>query len=242
MHGIDRAALTEALRMTEAAIALDPDYAQALAVKARLLYRRMVQRHVPPDHPSVAEGVALARRAASLAPEDPDVLSLAGFVIALAGGDFATALELVDRALALNPNAADALVTSGLLASYRGDAARAIPHLERAARLNPIATETYILQHSHARLHFLVGDDRQALLWVEKSVRTMPGHLTSLALAIACLGGRSDEAKAAVGRMLAINPEESVTTQRRQYSRMFATPEMLDRLLEGLRKAGLPEG
>lgn len=245
MHGTDPLSMTEGVRLTDAAIALDPNYALAMAMKARLLYRRMVQRHVLPDDPSVAEGVVLARRAAALAPEDPDVLWLAAFVIALGGGDFPTAFELVDRSLALNSNAADALVTSGLLGSYRGDAVRAIAHLERAARLNPVSSDSYIVYQSHARLHFVGGDYRQALQWTERSIRALPGHLTSRVMQIASLGrlglGQTEEAREAVASLLAINSAERLDTCRRQYAPMFDSPAVLEALLDGLRKAGLPE-
>jgi adenylate cyclase len=244
VHETERASLAEGIRLADAAITLDPRYAIALAVKARMLYRRMVLRHVPPDDPSVVEAVVLARRAATLAPEDPDVLWLAAFVIGLGGGDFATALELVDRSLALNPNAADALVTSGLLGSYRGDAARALPHLERAARLNPLSNDSYIIFHSRARLYFVAGEYPQAVEWADKSLRLLPGHLSSLVLKIAALGhlGRSEEGRAAVDSLLAVSPTESVATQRQQYARMFGDAAVLASFLEGLRKAGLPVG
>lgn len=242
MHGTDRAAMTEGLRLADAAIALDAGYAMVLAVKARMLFRRMVQRHVPPGDPCVAEGVALARRAAALAPEDADVLWLAAFVIALGDGDFATGFDLVDRSLLLNPNAADALVTAGLLCAYRGDAAGSLPLLERAARLNPVARDRYIIHQSHAMLHFAAGDDQQALTSAEAAVRALPGHLPSRAFAVAALGqlGRIDDSCAAVTALLAIAPQETLRAQRGQFGRLLPGT-VLDRFLDGLRRAGLPE-
>ena len=242
MHGTDRASMSAGLDLADAAIALDPGYAMALAVKARMLFRRMVQRHVQPGDPCVAEGVALARRAAALAPEDADVLWLAAFVIALGDGDFATGFDLVDRSLLLNPNAADALVTSGLLRAYRGDAAGSLPHLERAARLNPIARDRYIVHQSRAMLHFAAGDYQLALVSAETAMRALPGHLPSRAFAIAALGqiGRIEDGRAAVAALLAIAPQETLRTQRGQFGRLLER-DVLDRFLDGLRLAGLPE-
>jgi TolB-like protein/class 3 adenylate cyclase len=242
MHGTDRASMTEGLRLADAAIALDPGYAMALAVKARMLFRRMVQRHVQPGDPCVAEGVVLARRAAALAPEDADVLWLAAFVIALGDGDFASGFDLVDRSLLLNPNAADALVTSGLLRAYRGDAVGSLPHLERAARLNPVARDRYIIHQSHAMLHFAAGDDQQALASAEAAVRALPGHLPSRAFTIAALGrlGRIEQGRAAVAALLEIAPQETLRAQRGQFGRLLE-PGVLDGFLDGLRRAGLPD-
>lgn len=244
MHGTDRASMAEGMRLADAAIILDPGYAMAMAVKARMLFRRMVQRHVPPGDPSVDEGVVLARRAAALSPDDHDVLWLSGFVIALGGGDFATALDLIDRSLALNENASDALATSGLLGAYRGDRGRAVPHLERASRLNPLSNDGYIINQSHALLHFAASDYRQSLLTSERAIRAMPGHLPARSLQIASLGrlGRIEEGRAAVQGLLAIAPNETLAAQRRQFAHLFDNPSMLDAYMDGLRQCGLPEG
>src|SRR5260370_40692415 len=105
----------ETRRLVERAIALDPDYAMAIALKARLLYRLKVIGVIAPSDPRLKEAVMLAWAAAEKRHEDPDVLWLTGFVIALAGGDFAGGGALIERSLSVHPNSADALTAHGLI-------------------------------------------------------------------------------------------------------------------------------
>src|SRR5258708_28595649 len=101
LHRATREPIEEALRLVERAIALDPDYAMAIALKARLLYRLKVIGVIAPSDPRLKEAVMLAWAAAEKRHEDPDVLWLAGFVIALAGGDFAGGGGRLEGALAV---------------------------------------------------------------------------------------------------------------------------------------------
>ena len=155
LHRATREPIEEALRLVERAIALDPDYAMAIVLKARLLYRLKVIGVIAPSDPRLKEAVMLAWAAAEKRHEDPDVLWLAGFVIALAGGDFAGGAALIERSLALHPNSADALTAHGLIQAYLGKAESATASLDKAMRLNPVLSAAYLALVGYATLSFV---------------------------------------------------------------------------------------
>ena len=68
-----------------------------------------------------AEAERLARRAAELAWKDALALCTAGFVLAYVAGDLDNGADLIDRALALNPNLAWGWLFSGWVKIWLGD-------------------------------------------------------------------------------------------------------------------------
>jgi len=242
LHRATREPIEEALRQVERAIALDPDYAMAIALKARLLYRLKVIGVIAPSDPRLEEAVMLAWAAVEKRHEDPDVLWLAGFVIALAGGDFAGGAALIERSLALHPNSADALTAHGLIQAYLGKAESATASLDKAMGLNPVLSAAYLALVGYATLSFVQGDYETALAWVTKSLHENPRWRIALQLRAACLGllGRIEEAREAVRNFLATNPNETLATMRAYLQTSFQDAASLDAYLEGLRRAGLP--
>ncbi|WGS18721.1 MULTISPECIES: adenylate/guanylate cyclase domain-containing protein [unclassified Bradyrhizobium] len=242
LHRATREPIEEALRLVERAIALDPDYAMAIALKARLVYRLKVIGVIAPSDPRLEEAAMFAWAAAEKRHDDPDVLWLAGFVIALAGGDFAGGTALIERSLALHPNSADALAAHGLIQAYLGKAESATASLDKAMRLNPVLSAAYLALVGYATLSFVQGDYETALAWVTKSLHENPRWRIALQLRAACLGllGRIDEAREAMRNFLAANPNETLATMRAYLQTSFQDAASLDAYLEGLRRAGLP--
>ena len=97
------------------AIERDPNYASALG-SAALCH---MQLHVTGWSNDVdrdrREGVNLARRALLVADGDPSVFAWSGYVLAYFGENIDAALELVDRALTLNPSFAQGWYWSGMI-------------------------------------------------------------------------------------------------------------------------------
>ena len=91
-----------------------------------------------------------------------------------------------------------------------------------------------------------VGSWKQAVGWLRRAIdanRNFPTAYFSLAVALARLG-RLDEARFAVKAGLALNPTFSVSRARTAWTAMSDEPMFLaqrERILDGLRKAGVPE-
>jgi hypothetical protein len=81
--------------------------------------------------------VDLARRALRSGPEDPNVLSLAAFVLGYFGEDINVSLGLIDRCLTLNPSCACGWHWSALLRVFAGQPDTALQHFETYLRLSP---------------------------------------------------------------------------------------------------------
>jgi hypothetical protein len=92
-----------------------------------------------------------------------------------------------------------------------------------------------------------LANDDAAVTWLRRSVeanRNLPITLFWLAAALANLGGRED-ATAAVDAALALDPSVTVGRLQGMLTGMSDNPTFqaqIPRVLEGLRKAGFPEG
>lgn len=233
-----------ALELTDRALRIDPDHARNLALGARCRLHRKVQGWVPPDHPSIAQGARMGRRATELAMDDPEVLWMGGIVVALAGGDVAGGIALIDRALRINPSSADALTYSGMARAYLGDSDVALAHLERAHRLSPLDAQTYNKFLAAAFACFTAGRYEDSLDWTGRTLQEKADYVPAWRMRAACFGllGRLDEGQEAVRRLLALSPQETQPSLRSYYSVSIKREGAVDALVEGLRQAGLPAG
>jgi TolB-like protein len=242
-----RDALEESCQLLQRAIELDPNYPLALAWLARTQYSIDAQNFRFPSAAEVNRYVRMAQRAVGLVRDDPEVLVVASIVIGQPGGELTEATALVDRALALNPNSAEAWAMSGMLQAYMGDANTALAHLDRSVRLCP--TNLWVNWHhtAFARAHFAAGHYEEVLVWLERGLRRFPNQVVFLkekAAAIALLG-RVGEARQVVQHLRSLVPDLTISRLREVgailYKRAAETSAVGDALLEGLRRAGLPE-
>ena len=116
---------------TDAPLRLDPNYALAYALLARTLWIIVSLHAAKPSADELVEYADLARTAVRLGQADPETLCIAAYIIALPGGELEEGIAIIDRALALNPNSADALAMSGMLRAYSGDTEMAFRAPER---------------------------------------------------------------------------------------------------------------
>ena len=113
-------------------------------------------------------------------------------------------------------------------------------------RLSPRDTLAYIWMALAGTAKCHLGIWEEAIAWFRRSIeanRNFPLSHFELAAALAQLG-RQDEARSAVKAGLALNPTFSISRARAYYAARSSDPKhlaQLERLLEGLRMAGLPE-
>jgi adenylate cyclase len=121
----EKAGSLAALDLLTQAIKRQPHYGLALALAANC--HRALHLNGS-DNPELnrREGVDLARGALRVANDDPRVLGWAAYGLAYFGEDIDAAIELVDRALTLNPSFADGWVVSGTLRLWVGQPELAI--------------------------------------------------------------------------------------------------------------------
>lgn len=199
----DRESVEDALAFAEQAVALDPNYAWAVATAAFCHATLALNHWVKDRGAAVTAGLAHADRAAKIAGDDLMALTVTAGAYATLPGDIARASALIERAMKLNPEKAFVLFWGGTIDVETGNFARGLERLEKAARLDP--RSIYRPWHLMNIGTCLLGLDRhdEAAVVQEETMRLLPNypvpHMvrgTSLALA-----GRHDEARAAFGAL-----------------------------------------
>jgi TolB-like protein len=234
-------ALAEALPLLYKAVELDPDFAAAFGLAAICYHLRRVNGWMQDPVQEAVEMARLARKAAALGKDDADALSAAGQSLAYLVGNLDEGATLIDRALALNSNLADAWHWSSWVASYRGDPDTAVVHSERAMRLSPFDPLIGVMQSASAFAHFIAYRYDEASVWAEKAMREIP-HIAipaRIAAASYALSGRTEEANKAMARLRQIDPTLRVSNIEERIPPLRQND--MTRYVDALRAAGLPE-
>jgi tetratricopeptide (TPR) repeat protein len=241
VYSPDTTGYAEAIALLERAIALDPDYAPALALASWVHEKRVsLGGLAPPGVDDAALSLAYVERALKADEDDPVVLGLAGWVRIKFTED-AGALALCQRAVTLNPNNLLVLNYAAVGHLFAGDLDTMIACATRALHLSPGAPDNYISLHDIGNGHFASGRYEQAVTWTQRSISVNPGYVfshTTLAAAYAHLG-RLAEASAEVDAALALRPGLTLASIRK--NAVYRFPERHRRWVDGLLKAGLPE-
>ena len=150
---------------------------------------------------------------------------------------------VLDRAVTLNPSAAMAWAARGNVLALRNRPDAAIEALERARRLSPYDPNIYFNALSTALAHLAARRWQDALEWADRGIQNQPRMVTGMrAKTVAFFYlGRLDEARAELGRVLAIDPSLTIARYRATLGSSVAS-ELFELIVAGLRGAGLPEG
>src|SRR5271166_2013035 len=151
-----------------------------------------------------------------------------------------------EHALKLDRNLAHAHSNIAFGKIFMGRAEETEAHNLEALHLGPRDKNAYIWMNTAGMAKLHLGSYEQAVEWFRRSVeanRNFPAPNLNLATAFALLG-RLDEAHAAVKAGLALNPSQSTSRVRAAWTARSNDPTFLagaERILEGMRKAGVPE-
>jgi adenylate cyclase len=231
-----RGGTAEALRLASRALEIDPRCGWAASLAGECHLQNAGQGWAADPKSEIAEGLRLLRLALSIDGNDYVALSILGFQTARLSGDFDTAREMVDRALALNPNSLRAWEQRGWTYVLAGRPEEAIRSFERVIRLSPF--DPFLFSTFAGMSGALIGLDRfdEAVAAAKKAVRQNPLYPVTyrcLAIALAHLG-REAEAKEAAAALLELEPSFRIS----EWTAGRWLPQIY---IDGLRKAGLPE-
>jgi len=222
----------------EKAIMLDPECGHAYVGLAQTYLFEWTSGWS--DSPTGPLDLALvyARKAAVLDDLDSGAQRRIG-VIHLFRGEREQAKTHLDRALALNPNDADAMAGRGLYLIYEGRPLDALNELERATRRNPFHPTFYFwwigLALYEARRY------EEAVTPLRKAIDSFPNFVAPHRHLAACYAqlGLKDMADREVAKIIELEPHFSVTKMARTFA--YRDPADLEHYCDGLRKAGLPD-
>jgi TolB-like protein len=229
------------------AIVLDPGYAVAHAQLALTLWITASFQWTQPSEWELSEIVLLAKTAIRLGQTDPETLAIAGYIVGLPGGELEEGIAVLDRALAQNPNSADALAMSGTLRAFLGDTETAFQHLKLAERMAPLDVHVAFKAYGFYLASFVDGDYPGAIDATAKALREYPANVTALRYRAAALAlaGRTDDARRTVAQVLAVVPDMTIARCRRhvevEMKNPFRRPGVAEAYYQGLRMAALPE-
>lgn len=151
------------------------------------------------------------------------------------------AIAAFRRAVSLNPNSAAAHSHLSRGFAFAGRDREAIEHGEEAIRLSPFDPEMALFLGAIAVAHYAVGRYAEAIERSLEAQRLRPGFQGSRRLLCASLAqaGRVEEARSLLVTIRHEQPQLSLAWIRANVP--FQTPELMERFLEGFRKAGLGE-
>ena len=237
MTGFESAEHT--LGLFRRAIDIDQGFALPYALAAQCYVYRVSQGVADDATEEAAEGARMARSAIERDPNDPTVLALASHALGHLTSEYDSALVLMDRALALNPNSAMAWQLGGWMRIWVGEPGVAIDRLQRAQRLSPLDTRAFIVHSGMATAHIMLGEYERAIEFARKSIGEAPHWHTGYRMLAAALAGagRLEEARQAAAQHLELNPGYTLRLVRRIFKPSYGR----DLLIENFRKAGMPE-
>ncbi len=149
------------------------------------------------------------------------------------------AIAEAERAIALDPNFAEGYARLGEIMNLAGRPEEGVNLLKKAMSLDPHYPPTYLFFLGYG--YYAMGQYEEAIAALKRSLARNPDHFSphrTLAVIFSELG-RKEEAQAEVAEMLRTSPSASLKGQRERMP--FKDQAVLERYMEGLRKAGLPE-
>jgi tetratricopeptide (TPR) repeat protein len=237
-----RQANSEALRLFNNAIEIDPDFASAYGRAASCYIHAKGEGWISVTPNEIAEVTRLARLAIELGKDDAIALAASGFALASIVRDLEVGAALIDRALALNSNLAVIWSFGGWVKIWLGEPETAIVRFARAMRLSPLDPSLSIMRAGTAHAHFFLGRYDEAASWTAMALQDNPDYQAGLRIDAAsnAMVGRPEHAHKAVAWLRQLNPALRVSTLKNVVG-PYRHADNVSRYEEGLRQAGLPE-
>lgn len=232
--------LDTARSLLESAIEADPSYVTPYAWLAHWHVRRVGQGWSADPQRDAIEANRYSQAALEKDATNPHALAVSGLVLGYLYKDLEAAIELHNRALAINPSAAPAWAWSTSAYAWQGDGSEAVRRSHRAIELSPLDPQMYLFTSMAAAAHAVAGLHDKAIELCRRSLRLNRMLVSShriLTLSLS-LSGRRDDAREAAAELLRLEPNLTASGFLRRYpgsksahARTFA---------EALSAAGVP--
>jgi adenylate cyclase len=240
----DRQKYNDGIKLFERALALDPQNVRAMTGLALVLQWRAFNGWTDDGDRDFGRAEGLIKHALVLQPEN-SMLRVANAQDRSWKDQWRAAVAEAETAIGYDRNNALAYANAGYWKQYLGRSEEGIAALETALRLDPHSGGVWFFHQALCRNHNLLGRWEQAIASCDKAIAANPeiaDTLVDLAAANAW-AGRDKEAKDAVARLAKARPgftlqklwPEDQITDNADFNAQFA------RIVEGLRKAGLPD-
>ncbi len=228
----------KARELYQRAIELDPDFALAYAMFAWTYAFEAMNGWSDVREDSLAHARALANRAVEIDKELPVAYFVMGLVYR-ERGEYMKALVEAEKAIAIDPNYANAHVLLATLLYYAGRPQEGLERIKKAMQLNP--HHPYNYPFHLGQVYFILGRYQEAIEALEQGLESNPSseRMRVWLAAAYAQHGREDDAKWEAEQVLALNPDFSLQRIRQAFP--FKDPADIERLLDGLHKAGISQ-
>jgi tetratricopeptide (TPR) repeat protein len=230
----------EARKFASQAIELDPGMPRPRVVHAMCnVWDVLFARSESPAQ-SLAEAHDMARRAVELDDRDAEAHTILG-VVALFMRRFDDSLRRLETALEINSNLAFAHMWGGGYYALSCESGKARVHLKEALRLSPRDPANYWTFAFLGLADFADERYEEAAEWAHRAIHLYKKFPTAHRLLTASckLLGQTEKARVALGALLSIAPGTTIAKTRAAVP--WKDPAVMERYLDALRKAGLPE-
>jgi tetratricopeptide (TPR) repeat protein len=240
-----KANLNDAVTLSERALALDPQNARAPHILAYALITRVALLWSDDPAGDIARAEKTIDAALALQPEWRWNHWVKGNIYS-AKRQWGPAIAEYETAIALDPNNAWGYALAGFRKLYLGRAEDGFAGVETALRLNPRNAVDVAWYHFYTcALHNYLAHWDQAIPWSEKSIAGIPQVFYPYVMLAAAnaWAGHDKEAKDAAAQLQKVHPGFTVQTWAGRHASDDPTFKAQDqRIMEGLRKAGVPDG
>jgi adenylate cyclase len=229
----------EAGNLLRRAIELDPRFAPGYAFLGATHVIEYANGWSASPTRALEEAEKAARHAVHLDERQPYALwALA--MVSLWVRRYEEAVRAAEKLIAFSPNFAEGHTALGFILHHVGRSEEALKYHERAAALNPISPAIWL--HFRAQALYQLGRYPEAVGLLKRRIIRNPETDASRVLLAACYGqmGMVEEAREAWREALSVNPAYSLEHRRKVLP--YKNPADFERVVEGLRKAGVPEG
>jgi adenylate cyclase len=228
-----------ALELLSQALAIDPEYPLALSLAGWCYAQRSVYNWTDDVESTQRDALRHAEKAAEHSSDDPLILAVLGAVHTVLR-NYGTARVMLERAVALDPNAAWAWSRLGWVENYSDRPELAIVHFERAMRLSPLDPVNFNNYVGLASANDVAERYIEAVRLYRRALQERPHALWILRHVVSALvgAGRKDEAAVEFKALMTAYPDLTVTKLKKA---LLFSPVTLDRMAAHLRTAGLPD-
>jgi adenylate cyclase len=231
---LSRVATSNARTAFERALELDPNYAAAYVGLGRVDLIAVHLGWTPDPAGVLRRAESHARKAIEIDEFNPAAHALLGRVSTRLG-EYDLAVDMLRRAMKLNPSDPDNYAGLGDALLWSGDVAGAIAALETAAQLDPRLSSEDLFNLGVG--YFLTGDHAKAAHVFERTVARNDGNpfIHAMLAAIYAEAGRPDPSIRAAEEVRRRNP----FFDRTSFGTLFRNPEHRQKIVAALEKAGL---
>ena len=226
----------------EKALKLDPSYAIAWVLLGWVYQQYVDVASLASDSASSESSLAsmldCAQKALSADPSCADAYGLLAMYY-LEIKDYDQALEMAEKSILLAPDNAINLGEASMVMNKTGHPQRALELKKRAMRVCPMYRPGFL--RGLGLSYYLLGQLDFAISAFKESIARESEYLSAHTNLAAIFGelGNSKECKTVVSEVKRLAPDFSIKSYMQGLS--FRDPEVLIRMEDGLRKAGLPE-